>query len=250
MYFDLDLWPTDLKTIGTIYSSRTTYLPNLKLLGQSDLEFSVAQGNGDQHELWPTDLNIDSNHLLIMDYLPTKFEVYEARGCWVIVCKSYFGWLPTDRPTYRHVQSNMPLPSFKGGHNKLCFVFPKLECLRNTYVTCYDSKVSLPRKCDYQKLWQPNRHMGMLRPLGAGCMSMSTQQQFKIYNVYIQWWFVNPGSDSPEISLIRTKSARTDFLFWTDGRFSNPENSSIRKYRPGTNVSGLTNHHCICPDTI
>ena len=60
----------------------------------------------------------------------------------------------------------------------------------------------------------------------------------------IQWWFVNPGSDSPEISLIRTKSAGTDFLFWTDGRFSNPENSLIRKYRPGTNVSGLTNHHC------
>ena len=30
-----------------------------------------------------------------------------------------------------------------------------------------------------------------------------------IYNV--QWWFVNPGSDSPEISLVRTKSAGTDF---------------------------------------
>ena len=65
------------------------------------------------------------------------------------------------------------------------------------------------------------------------------------FYLYIQWWFVNPGSDSPEISLIRTKSAGTDFLFWTDGRFSNPENSFIRKYRPGTNVSGLTNHHCI-----
>ena len=62
--------------------------------------------------------------------------------------------------------------------------------------------------------------------------------------VKIQWWFVNPGSDSPEISLIRTKIAGTDFLFWTDGRFSNPENLFIRKYLPGTNVSGLTNHHC------
>ena len=29
------------------------------------------------------------------------------------------------------------------------------------------------------------------------------------------------------------------------GRFSNPENSLIRKFRAGTNVSGLTNHHCI-----
>ena len=68
---------------------------------------------------------------------------------------------------------------------------------------------------------------------------------FWFYNIIIQWWFVNPGSDSPEISLIRTKSAGTDFLFWTDRRFSNPENLFIRKYRPGTNVSGLTNHHCI-----
>ena len=28
------------------------------------------------------------------------------------------------------------------------------------------------------------------------------------------------------------------------GRFSNPENSLIRKFPAGTNVSGLTNHHC------
>ena len=28
------------------------------------------------------------------------------------------------------------------------------------------------------------------------------------------------------------------------GRFSNPENSLIRKFRAGTNVSRLTNHHC------
>ena len=37
----------------------------------------------------------------------------------------------------------------------------------------------------------------------------------------------------------------TDFRFWTDGRFSNPENLLIRKYRQRTNMSGLTNHHCI-----
>ena len=54
----------------------------------------------------------------------------------------------------------------------------------------------------------------------------------------LQWWFVNPGADSPEISLVRTKSVGTDFLVRTDGRFSNPENLLIWKYRPGTNVSG------------
>ena len=61
----------------------------------------------------------------------------------------------------------------------------------------------------------------------------------------IQWWFVNPDSDSPEILLVRTKSAGTNFRVRTNGRFSNPENLLIRKYWLGTNVSGLTNHHCI-----
>ena len=36
----------------------------------------------------------------------------------------------------------------------------------------------------------------------------------------IQWWFVNPGSYSLEISLVWTKSAGTDFYIWTNGWFS------------------------------
>ena len=47
--FDLLTWIS----IGVIYSSRTIYLPNLKLLGQSVLELSVAQGEVDWHDLWP-----------------------------------------------------------------------------------------------------------------------------------------------------------------------------------------------------
>ena len=30
-------------------------------------------------DLSPTDLNISRNHLLIKDYLPTKFEAFEAK---------------------------------------------------------------------------------------------------------------------------------------------------------------------------
>ena len=45
-------------------------------------------------------------------------------------------------------------------------------------------------------------------------------------------------------SYVHVCIGRTNFLFWTDGRFSNPENSLIQKYWPGINVSGLTNHHC------
>ena len=80
--FDLLTWIS----IGIIYSSRTIYLPSLKLLGQSLLELSVAQGEVDRHDLWPTDLNINRDHLLIKDYLPTKFEASGAKPSWVISC--------------------------------------------------------------------------------------------------------------------------------------------------------------------
>ena len=45
----------------------------------------------------------------------------------------------------------------------------------------------------------------------------------------IQWWFLNLGSDSPEILLVRTKSVGTDFHVRTNGRFSNPEISTGNK---------------------
>ena len=80
--FDLLTWIS----IGVIYSSRTIYLPSLKLLGQSVLELSVAQGEVDWHDLWPTDLNINRGHLLIKDYLPTKFEASGAKRSRVISC--------------------------------------------------------------------------------------------------------------------------------------------------------------------
>ena len=47
--FDLLTWIS----IGIIYSPRTIYLPSLKLLGQSVLELSVAQGEVNWHDLWP-----------------------------------------------------------------------------------------------------------------------------------------------------------------------------------------------------
>ena len=113
--FDLLTW----KSIGIIYSPRTIYLPSLKLLGQSVLELSVAQGEVNWHDLWPwpTDLKINRDHLLTKDYLPTKFEASGAKRYWVISCTRLRA---TDIPTDRQVQSNMP-SFFKGGHkNKIC----------------------------------------------------------------------------------------------------------------------------------
>ena len=72
-----------------MYLSRTIYLPSLKLLGQSVLELSVAQIEEDGHDLWPTDLNINRDHLLIKDYQPTKFEASGAQRSWVISCTNW-----------------------------------------------------------------------------------------------------------------------------------------------------------------
>ena len=40
-------------------------------------------------DLWPTDLNVNRDHLLIKDYLPTKFEASGAKCCWVIHCTRF-----------------------------------------------------------------------------------------------------------------------------------------------------------------
>ena len=40
-------------------------------------------------DLWPTDLTINRDHLLIKDYLPTEFEASGAKRYWVIRCTSY-----------------------------------------------------------------------------------------------------------------------------------------------------------------
>ena len=109
--FDLLTWIS----IGIIYSSRSIiYLPSLKLLGQSVLEFSVTQGEVDWHDLWPwpTDLNINRDHLLMKDYLPTKFEASQAKCSRVI---SVTRLRDTDWRTDRQVQSNMSHPSLKEG---------------------------------------------------------------------------------------------------------------------------------------
>ena len=87
-----DLWPTDLNinSLGIIYSSMTFYLPSLKLLGQRILVISCTVCGRPRWtfdlDLWPTALNIIRDHLLIKDYLPTKFEASVAKSSCVISC--------------------------------------------------------------------------------------------------------------------------------------------------------------------
>ena len=119
--FDLLTWIS----IGIIYSSRTIYLPSLKILGQRVLDLSIAQGEVDWHDLWPTDLNINWDYLvnlLIKDYLPTKFEAPGAKRSWVISCTRLRETnIPTDRQTD---MSKAICPSFfEGGHKDIILVY-------------------------------------------------------------------------------------------------------------------------------
>ena len=65
-------------------------------------------------DLWPTDLKINRDHLLIKDYLPTKFEASWTKPSWVIgYTRLRATDIPTDRhtdiPTNRQVQRKLPL---------------------------------------------------------------------------------------------------------------------------------------------
>ena len=124
-------WPLTLTfnlltwiSIGVIYSSRTIYLPSLKLLGQSILELSVAQGEVNWHDLWPwpTDLKINRDHLLTKEYLPTNFEASGAKRYWVISCTKLRDTdIPTDWPTDR-CKAICP-PFSKGGIMIMCRIY-------------------------------------------------------------------------------------------------------------------------------
>ena len=93
-------------------------------------------------DLWPTDLNINRGHLLIQDYLPTKFEASGAKGSWVISCTRLRDTdIQTDRPTD---MCKAICPSFfKGGH--------KDQCKNN-------AKQSIPYSCS-MKWIHMDRHM-------------------------------------------------------------------------------------------
>ena len=98
-------WPLTLTfnlltwlSIGIIYSSRTIYLPSLKLLGQRILSYQLHKVRETNKifdlDVWPTQQNINMDHLHIKDYLPTKFEVSGAKRCWI------FSWTRSGRPTW------------------------------------------------------------------------------------------------------------------------------------------------------
>ena len=80
-------------------------------------------------DLWPTDLNINRGHLLIKDYLPTKFESSGAKRSWVISCTRLRA---TDIPTYRHTDrptcAKQYAPPFsKGGIQILIWLSPSTK---------------------------------------------------------------------------------------------------------------------------
>ena len=91
--------PTDLN----IFSSRTTYLLSLKLLGQSVLEIPVAQGIGDQHDLWPWLLTYWPEYRL-GSFPHHGLSTYQVWSLWgeglLIYWMHKLFWGATDEPTY------------------------------------------------------------------------------------------------------------------------------------------------------
>ena len=113
MTFELDL--LTCISIGIILSSWTIHQPSMKIVGQSVLELSVAQGEVDWHDLWPWPLTYISIGIIYSSrtiYLPSLKLL--AERSWVISCtrlrETDIQTDPrTDRNTDGHVQSNMPL---------------------------------------------------------------------------------------------------------------------------------------------
>ena len=81
-------------------------------------------------DLWPTDLNINRDHLLIKDYLPTKFGASGAKCSWVISCTRL---RDTDIPTDT---CNAICPSFlEGGHKYVIALYQGCTfCIINSYL--------------------------------------------------------------------------------------------------------------------
>ena len=73
-----------MKTGGGKETSKTKY----RCLWNTNTPFPNVSRIGftfDLH-LWPTDLNIDRGHLLIKDFLPTKYEASGAKHSWLTGC--------------------------------------------------------------------------------------------------------------------------------------------------------------------
>ena len=94
-------------------------------------------------DLWPTDLNINRGHLLIKDYLPTKFEASGAKHSWVISCTrwSNLAWpltLTFDLLTWKSIgiiysPRTIYIPSLKLlGQNNLSHQLHKVKGYRQT----------------------------------------------------------------------------------------------------------------------
>ena len=124
--------------------------------------------------------------------------------------------------------------------------FPMAFRVPHHLPVCRQLHTDSPAQLHLDSIWTwRNAHTKNVRGQKVPPHRGSNSGKYTIGEPYtLQWWFVNPGSDSQEISLVRTKSVGNKFHVRTYGRFSNPENSFIRKYWTGTNVSGLTNHHC------
>ena len=142
-------------------------------------------------DLWRTDLNINRDHLLIKDYLPTKFEACGAKRSWVINCTrwSRLAWpltLTFDVLTWISIgiiysSRTIYLPSLKlvgqsvlelsirniatnitSMFTRTCRLF-SIVVMSSKYVGNFDHRNNLPWSFEQVFLWftessKPNKH--------------------------------------------------------------------------------------------
>ena len=124
----LTYWPSTHQGLSTyqIWSfwGKTFLRYPLHKVRETDMAFDL--------DLWPTSLNINSDHLLIKDYLPTKFEASTAKRSWVISC--VWCWRSTWPMINRdHLLVTVYLPTeFEASGAKYCLV---ISCTRYWWST-------------------------------------------------------------------------------------------------------------------
>ena len=143
MNFDLLTWIP----IGIIYSSRTIYLPSLKLLGKafSSYQLHKVWETDVNFDLWPTDLNINRDHLLMKYYPLTKFEASGISILELSVAQGEVDWhdldlWPADLDIIRcHLLIRDYLPTkFEASVAKRSWVISCIRCSRLAWPLTFD----------------------------------------------------------------------------------------------------------------
>ena len=161
-------------------------------------------------DLWPTDLNIKRDHLLIKGYLPTEFEASWAKRSWVISCTR------CGRPTWPLTLTFDLLTWISIGiiYSSWTSYLPSLKFMRWGVVELLDTQVVLGgyRRTDrhvQSKMPLPSFEGGINRALAwrisrlmSFVIALSTVRHAKKVRI-TKWFFAHSGTRTHYLPLTR-----------------------------------------------